>query len=162
MVEVGDGLRVGTHAAVGREQAPARVEDVSSRLRVVRRRVVAPALEQREDRESVAPHRPAERVTDDALAPQLTEVPVVGDVVIVEHHVRRNVRERATDLADTRGVREDARRLVLRFTPRIRQTLTIERLQVLSEPEAPPSPPDPVGGWTARGRGLRAVAARAS
>ncbi len=60
----------------------------------VRHRVVAPVLEQRVGDHRVAEHRPAEPATQHPPAPHRVEEEVVGDVVVVEDHVRRDVGQR--------------------------------------------------------------------
>ncbi len=57
-------------------------------------RLVAPGLTQQVGDQRVADDPPRQRMAVGGLLPASREVPVVGDVVVVEDHQRRNVRQR--------------------------------------------------------------------
>ena len=61
-------------------------------------RVVAPALEHRVGDQSVAHDGPAQRRRQHPVAPDRAQVPVVGDLVVVEDHVRGDVGQGAAHL----------------------------------------------------------------
>ncbi len=66
-------------------------------------RVVAPRLAQGVGHVGVAHDGTSERGGDDPAAPALRQVPVVGDLVVVEDHVRRDVGEGPGDPGDGGG-----------------------------------------------------------
>ncbi len=62
--------------------------------RVESLRLVAPGLAQQVGDQRVADDAPRERVLVGGLLPAGRQVPVVGDVMVVEDHQRRHVRQR--------------------------------------------------------------------
>ena len=68
---------------------------------VVAQRVVAPVLEQGVGEHAVVEDRETERRVEHAIAPGRRDEHVVGDLVVVEHHVARDVGERPLHLGQT-------------------------------------------------------------
>ncbi|MNL03430.1 hypothetical protein D3C87_1239680 [compost metagenome] len=62
-------------------------------------RIVAPALAQHVRQQRVADDAPGERMAVGRFLPLRGKVPVIGDVVVVENHQRRQMRQRPRDVA---------------------------------------------------------------
>ena len=60
--------------------------------------IVAPPLKQRKGEHPVADNGAAQGVGHHAVAPHRIQIPVVGDLVIVPHHVGRDIGHGAADL----------------------------------------------------------------
>ena len=68
--------------------------------RFILHRIVAPVLKQRIRDEAIANHGPAQWVREHSIAPHRIQVPIVSDLVIVEHHVGGYVGECASDFGN--------------------------------------------------------------
>ena len=78
-------------------------------------RVVAPALAQHVSDQRVADDAPGERMAVGRFLPLRGKIPVIGNIVVVENHQARQMRERSGDTSQT-GLEAIDARLLKRIT----------------------------------------------